>query len=200
MKLFLTIFLAFLLSLKVFSQDAHIELSDGSKVGIQESSVRLISFENKIIYKSTVKNSEQSINFNDFDCIYYSNFKFKSVGLNRRKEKDGYFVLAETKTKILLSKIIITQPQEDEEEAPKPKYQLLVTDNEYNTLASLMLDAENNSKSVDQRNLILPLIKLNFATCDNLVNRATDFEKKNGDQKNLSILGLFNSPLFIDCK
>lgn len=200
MKLFLTVFLTFLLSLKVFSQDAHIELSDGSKVAIQESSVRLISFENKIIYKNTIKNSEQSINFNDFDCIYYSNFKFKAVGLNRRKEKDGYFILAETKTKILLSKIIMTQPQEEEEEAPKPKYQLLVTDNEYNSLTSLMLDAENNAKSVDQRNLILPLIKLNFGTCDNLINRASDFEKKNGDQKNLSILGLFNSPLFIDCK
>ena len=200
MKLFYKVLFCFFVSLSTFSQESFIVLNDGAKISIQETSVRIISFENKILYKNINKSGEQSIEFKDFDYIIYSNFKFKAIGLNKRKEKDGYFILAETDNKLLLSKVIMAKPQEEDEEPQKPSFQLLITDNQFNTLATMLVDDETNSKSSEQRNLILPLIKLNFPNCDNLLNRVIDYDKKNGDQKNRSILGIFNSPLFIDCK
>ncbi|MBC7641414.1 MAG: hypothetical protein H7174_03610 [Flavobacterium sp.] len=174
--------------------------NNGTKISIQESSVRLISFDKKILYKNLNNGSEQSISFDDFDCIYYNNFKFKSIGLNKRKEKDGFFILAESAEKFLLLKMIISKPQEEDEEASKPSYQLLIVDNQFNTLSTFAIDDQNNSKCIDARNQIVPNVKTFFPNCDDLLNRLSDYDKKNGDLKNQSILGIFNSPVFIECK
>lgn len=200
MRLFLVILFFILIRLKSFSQESYIMTNNGTKIIIQESSVRLISFDRKILYKNLNKGSDQSISFDDFDYIYYNNFKFISIGLNKRKEKDGYFILAESAEKFLFLKIIILKPQEEDEEAPKPSYQLLIVDNQFNTLSVFAINDLNNSINIDSRNNILPNIKAFFPNCDNLLNRLSDYDKKNGDLKNQSILGVLNSPVYIECK
>lgn len=197
MKLFILAFV--LAACPIFGQDAYLQKNDGTKIAIDDDSVRIITNEKKVVYKPLNKGGVQTIDFNEFDNFSYSNFKFRTLNLNKRPEKDGYFVLAESSNKFLIFKILTPVPQE-EDEVVKPSFQMLIIDNQYNTLSSFSYNDETNSKSIEARNQILLNIKTAFPTCDNLINRFSDYDKKNGDLKNLSILGIFNSPVFIDCK
>ena len=98
----------------------------------------------------------------------------------------------------MLCKILTPIPQ-DEEEVPSPVFQMLIVDNEFNTLFSYTLNEETNSKNIETRNFILTSVKESFPNCDDLINRFTDFDKKNGDINNLSILGVFKSPVYYVC-
>ena len=183
----------------VFGQDAYVLKTDGSKISVDDASVRIITSDKKILFRPAEKGREQTLSFSDFDILIYNNFKFKSLNINKKTEKDGYFILAESNSKSLIFKILTANPQ-DEDELPKPIFQLLIIDEFLSTLSSFIVNDQTNIKNIEVRNQILLNIKMAFPNCDNLINRVMDYDKKNGDSKNLSILGIFNSPVYFDCK
>ncbi len=179
-----------------FCQTSYIIKNDGSKINVDATSVRVITTEKTLVYKEFNKNSEKSISFNDLDFALYSGFKFKVLKLNG-SEIDGYYILSECKDKFLVSKVILTGDAESENQ--ELSFQLSVIDDKSNTLESFLFNEEKNAKSIALRNLILPTATKYFPNCDDLLNRFTDFNKRNDDLKNLSILGVFKSPVYYVC-
>lgn len=180
----------------LFCQTSFIIKNDGSKINVDAASVRVITTEKILVYKEFNKNSEKSISFNDFDFALYSGFKLKVLKLNG-SEKDGYYILSECKDKFLVSKVILTGDAESENQ--ELSFQLSIIDDKLNTLESFLFNEDKNAKSVALRNLILPTAQKYFPNCDDLLNRFTDFNKKNDDAKNMSILGVFKSPVYYVC-
>lgn len=190
------IFLLSFVTFNLFCQTSYIIKNDGAKINIDATSVRVITTEKTLVYKEFNKNSEKSISFNDFDFVLYSGFKLKVLKLNG-SDKDGYYILSECKDKFLVSKVILTGDAESENQ--ELSFQLSVIDDKLNTLESFLFNDDKNAKSVALRNLILPTATKYFPNCDDLLNRFTDFNKRNDDVKNLSILGVFHSPVYYAC-
>ena len=179
-----------------FAQSSYILKNDGSKIDIDPSSVRVITLEKSIVYKEFQKNSEKTMNFKDFDFVYYSGFKLKILKL-KGAEIDGYFILSECKDKFLISRVIANgDPEADSQQL---SFQLSIIDEKINVIESFLFDEEKNAKSTVLRNLILPTAAKHFPNCDDLLNRFTEFNKRNDDVKNLSILGVFRSPVYYAC-
>jgi hypothetical protein len=185
-----------LVSFNIFAQNSFIKKNDGTNIDIDAASVRVITTEKILVYKEYQKSSEKTISFNDFDFALYSGFKLKILKL-KGSEKDGYFILSECKDKFLVSKVILTGDPESENQ--QVAFQLSVIDDKTNVLESFLFNEEKNNKSVELRNLILPTATKYFPNCDDLLNRFSDFNKRNDDIKNLSILGVFHSPVYYAC-
>jgi hypothetical protein len=187
-------FLTLFISTTVFAQDAFIQKGDGSKIVINPSSVRIISNEKNILYKTLGSSSEQKIQYNNFETIFYNNFKFQCLKLTN-KERDGYYVLSENKNNLLLSNIILKIDEENETQTIS--FQLFVVDKNSNAIIeNFVVNDENNAKAIELRNKILPLANQYFSDCYDLLSRIKDYDKSNGDAKNLSVLGVFNSPIY----
>ena len=186
----------FFLSINMFAQSSFIQKNDGSKIDIDAASVRIITTEKILVYKEYKKNSEKTISFNDFDFALYSGFKLKILKL-KDTEKDGYFILSECKDKFLISRVILTGDIESDNQ--QISFQLSVIDDKTTILETFLFNEEKNAKSIALRNLILPTATKYFPNCDDLLNRFADFNKRNDDIKNLSILGVFHSPVYYAC-
>ncbi len=190
------IYLLFFISSSIFAQQSYIIKNDGSKIDVDATSVRVITTEKILVYKEYQKNSEKTISFNDFDIAFYSGFKLKILKLNG-SEKDGYYILSECKDKFLISKVILTGDFESDDQ--QMSFQLSVIDEKFKTLENFSFNEEKNAKSIALRNLILPTATKYFPNCDDLLNRFNDFNNRNDDVKNLSILGVFKSPVYYAC-
>lgn len=190
------IYLLFFISSSIFAQQSYIIKNDGSKIDVDATSVRVITTEKILVYKEYQKNSEKTISFNDFDIAFYSGFKLKILKLNG-SEKDGYYILSECKDKFLVSKVILTGDFESDDQ--QMSFQLSVIDEKFKTLENFSFNEEKNAKSIALRNLILPTATKYFPNCDDLLNRFNDFNNRNDDVKNLSILGVFKSPVYYAC-
>ena len=180
----------------IFAQQSYILKNDGSKINIDATSVRVITNEKLLIYKEADKNAEKSMSFKDFDAAVYNGFKLKILKL-KGTELDGYFILSECKDKFLISRVIANgDPEADSQQL---SFQLFIIDDKTNVIESFLFDEEKNAKSTALRNLILPTATKHFPNCDDLLNRFTDYNKRNDDVKNLSILGVFHSPVYYAC-
>ena len=190
------LYLLLFLTGNIFAQQSFILKNDGSKIDVDPTSVRVVTTEKILVYKEYQKNSEKTISFNDFDHAFYSGFKFKILKLNGL-EKDGYFILSECKDKFMVSRVVSTGDQESEN--IEFTFQLSVIDSNAKVLESFSFNEEKNTKSIALRDLILPTATKHFPNCDDLLNRFNDYNKRNNDAKNLSILGVFRSPVYLAC-
>ena len=189
-------YLLFFVSFNIFAQDSFILKNDGSKIEIEASSVRVIANEKILVYKDLKRNSEKKISYNDFDYALYSGFKFQIIKLNNQSE-DGYFILSECLDKLLISKVDLIGDAEEENQ--QLSFHLSVIDKTNKVLENFVFNEEKNQKNIELRNQILPTATKYFPNCDDLLNRFTDFNKKNDDTKNMSILGVFKSPVYYAC-
>lgn len=186
----------FLVSFNIFAQESFILKNDGSKIEIDAKSVRVISNEKMLVYRDLNKNSEKKISYNDFDYALYSGFKFQTIKLNNQP-KDGYFILSECVDKLLISKVdLIGDPEEENQQL---SFHLSVINKSNVVLENFVFNEEKNQKNIELRNQILPTATKHFPNCDDLLNRFANFNKRNDDLKNLSILGVFKSPVYYAC-
>ena len=186
-----------LLSVNIFGQQSFILKNNGSRIDVDPTSVRVVTTEKILVYKEYQKNAEKTISFNDFDYAFYSGFKFKILNL-KGSEKDGYFILSECKDKFMVSKVVTTGDQDSDNQ--ELSYQLSVIDDKLNILETFSFNEEKNSKNIALRDLILPTATKHFPNCDDLLNRFNDYNKRNNDVKNLTILGVFRAPVYLACK
>ncbi len=190
------IYILLFVSFNLFSQSSYITKNDGSKIDIEAASVRVITTEKILVYKEYQKNSEKTISFNDFDYAIYSGFKFQILKISNQP-KDGYFILSECLDKLLISKVdLVGDPEEENQQL---SFHLSVIDKSNKVLENFVFNEEKNQKNIELRNLILPTATKYFPNCDDLLNRFNDFNKRNDDLKNLSILGVFKSPVYYAC-
>lgn len=194
MKMKLFFLLLVFISTSIFAQDAFIQNVDGSKTYIKPSSVRIISNEKNVVYKGLISNSEKKVSYENFEFIFYNNFKFQCL-IIANKERDGYYILAENKNNLLLSNVLLKIDEENETQTIS--FQIsIVNKNSNSFIETFEVNDDNNSKAIELRNRILPLANKYFSDCDDLLLRFKEYDKSNGDLKNLSILNVFNSPIY----
>lgn len=190
------LYLLFFITGNIIAQSSYIQKNDGTKIDVEAASVRVITNEKVLVYKEFKKNSEKTISYNDFDFALYSGFKFQILKINN-EPKDGYFVLSECFDKLLISKVaFIGDPEEENQQL---SFHLSVIDKSNKVLENFVFNEEKSVKNIELRNQILPTATKYFPNCDDLLNRFTDFNKRNDDVKNLSILGVFKSPVYYAC-
>lgn len=184
-----------LITQKSFSESFIIK-KDGSKAEIKSNSFRVDAHEKTIYYKLIDQNSEVKMKFKDFDYVIFGVNKFKTFKLDHSNEVSGFFVLAETADKTLIS---ISIPDLDSEESTKISYVFHVIDKESNIIESLEFNNMNSQKNANLRAEIYGKIKFYFSGCELLLNRLAYFDRNNLETNNTAILGFFNSPVFVSC-
>lgn len=192
-KLF--IFLLLLICQQAFSESFIIK-KDGSKAEIRSNSFRVDAHEKTVYYKLIDQNSEVKTKFKDFDYVIFGVNKFKTFKLDQSNEVNGFFVLAETAEKTLIS---ISIPDLDSEESTTVSYVFHVIDQENKIVESHEFNNTNNQKNANLRAEIYGKIKFYFPSCELLLNRLAYFDRNNLETNNTAILGFFNSPVYVSC-
>ncbi|MEO8515536.1 MAG: hypothetical protein ABI426_02270 [Flavobacterium sp.] len=192
-KLFL--FLLVLIAQYSFA-DSFIIKNDGSKAVIKSNSFRVDANEKKIYYKLMDNDSEIKMSFKDFDYVVFGVNKFKTFKLQNSNEVRGFFVLAETAERTLVS---ISMPDQDSEESTKVFYLFYVLDKQNTVIDSHEFNNVVNVKNANIRAEIYAKIKLYFVSCDLLLNRLNYFDRNSQQINNTAILGFFDKPVYVSC-
>lgn len=192
-KLFL--FLLILITQYTFA-DSFIIKNDGSKAVIKSNSFRVDANEKRIYYKLVDNDSEIKMSFKDFDYVVFGVNKFKTFKLHNSNEVRGFFVLAETAEKTLIS---ISMPDQDSDESNKISYVFYVLDKQNAIIDSHEFNNVQNVKNANIRGEIYAKIKFYFVSCDLLLNRLNYFDRNSQQINNTAILGFFDKPVYVSC-
>lgn len=176
--------------------ECFIVKNDGSKAVIKSNSFRVDANEKRIYYKLMDNDSEIKMSFKDFDYVVFGVNKFKTFKLSNSNEVRGFFVLAETSERTLVS---ISMPDQDSEESTKVSYLCYVLDKQNMILDSLEFNNILNVKNSNSRGEIYNKIKFYFLNCDLLLNRLNYFDKNSQQINNTAILGFFDKPVYVSC-
>jgi hypothetical protein len=176
------------------SLQSFIVTKNGAKIGIRANFFRIDYIEKSIYYKLATSETASKMNFSDFDYILLGKNKFKTFKLDKAKEVNGYFVLAET-----ASKSLILSSVSNDENSTLVQYVFYVVDSNNNIIESVKFDNGRNSKAVAVRADIFSTIKFYFSDCNLLMDRIVLFDNSSFENLNLDILGFFDSPIYIDC-
>ena len=190
--------LYFLLLLMIYQNvfpDSFIVRKDGSKAEIQNNSFRIDAAEKTIYYKLAESSREIKTYFKDFDYVVFGVNKFKTFKLDKSNEINGFFVLAETAEKTLVS-IAIPDMEED---SSNISYVFHVLDKQNNIIETHEFSNSKNQKNANLRGEIYSKIKFYFPNCELLLNRLSNFDRNIHDMNNTAILGFFNTPVYINC-
>ncbi|TGD58642.1 hypothetical protein [Flavobacterium humi] len=190
-KLYLLLFLCIS---QIAFPDSFIVKKDGSKTEIKKNSFRIDASEKTIYYKLANSEKEFKANFRDFDYVIFGVNKFKTFKLDKSNEISGFFVLAETPERTLVS---ISMPEE--EGSSTVFYVFHVLDKEDMIIETHEFSNSRNQKNVNLRGEIYSKIKFYFPNCELLLNRLANSERNIQDTSNMAVLGFFNTPVYISC-
>jgi len=151
----------------------------------------------KIFYKVNVNDKLQSLNYKDFDYVEFSDYRFKVFKMGNLLE--GYFVLAETKTRTLLVASIDSK-EEVEDEEPVSDVLMLIVNDEGAIVEKNIYDKKDTQKSIDARYEVFNLIKFHFPDCSQIIERVKFIESKYIDKNYVGILKLFTNPVYTKCE
>ncbi|HEU4790117.1 MAG TPA: hypothetical protein VFS71_10555 [Flavobacterium sp.] len=191
-------FLILLFSVNSFSMESFqsfILTNSGSKIAIKTNFFRIDYVEKTVFYKLENSEIEKKISFKDFDFILIGKNKFKTFKLNNSKEINGYFVLSETASKLL----ILSSTSSDDEDSNLVNYVFYIVDSNSGILDSLQFDNLKKPKSVSVRGDIFSKIQFYFKDCNLLMDRISSYDNTSFQNLNLAILDFFNSPVYIEC-
>jgi hypothetical protein len=175
--------------------DSFIIKKDGTKAVIKGNSFRVDSMEKTIYYKLIDQEGEVKMKFKDFDYVIFGVNKFKTFKLDNSNEISGFFVLAETAEKSLIS----ISFSEQDEESSRISYVFHVIDSQNSIIESHEFSNQNNQKAANARGEIYGKIKFYFSGCEALLNRLAYFDRNNLGTDNTLILGFFKSPVYVGC-
>lgn len=175
--------------------DSFIIKKDGSKAEIQSNSFKVDASEKTIYFKLIGNDREVKMNFKDFDYVIFGANKFKIFKLDKSNDSNGFFVLAETPEKTLVS---ISIP-DTEEDSNTISYVFHVLDKQNNSIETHEFNNKKNQKDTNLRGEIYSKIKFYFPNCELLLKRLNSYDRNGNDINNMAILGFFNAPVYANC-
>ncbi len=188
-------FIALLFCNSVFSDSITINKNNSNSiVNIIDKSFKFDPEEKKISFKTQESgNKETFLNYKDFDYVIIGNLKFKTLKLKPSGELNGYFVLAESSNRILIS-----SAQFDEETDTK-SYEYHILDNDYAVIESHYVNNSKDKKSAAKRSEIYTVISTYFSDCSKMMAKLTDANNINNPIDNMNMLKVFFHLDFINC-
>ncbi len=189
------VFLFLFIYCKSFSQSFFIIKNDSSKVLIKSNYFRIDALEKNIYYKSLVSDKESKMSFKEFDYAELGINRFKTFKLNNSNAILGFFVLVETSDKLLIS----ISKKEESEDSDLTYYVFHVIDKQNTIIESYNFNDSKNTKNVALRADIYYKLRFYFSNCPVLIDRISRFDKNAVQSNQTSILGFFNTPIYINC-
>lgn len=189
----------FLFLLFVFQHafaNGFIVKNDGSKSEIQENSFHVDASEKVIYYQLLNASKEIKTSFKEFNYVIIGVNKFKTFKLDNSKVVSGFFVLAETLDKTLLS---ISLSEEDADGNVQNVYVFHVIDAHDTIIESHEFNNGKSPKNVHLREEIYSKIKFYFPNCNDLLKRLDTFDSNPNDTLKLGVLRFFNNPVYTSC-
>lgn len=194
MNKLLLVFLIF--SLNAVSQEV-IQKKDGTKITVDDGSIRIESSRNKIAYLMKGDQKVYRVKFKDLDYASYGGFLFKTFIVNKKVK--GYFVISEHKNKVLVSSRQTRIKSRGGFESTYSFYEIAILDKEGNVVETLSFSDENSEKSIAARGQVILMIKNHFSDCSKLLERVSLFESPSTDIKKTTILAFINDPKNVNC-
>lgn len=180
-----------------FAQTSFFYDKKGKKTIMRDDTVEILVVDDRLSYAENGKDWEKYIRFKDLDYAIVGPYVFKSyILIDEKKDKTlketAYFLVAETKTRKLLSKAITTVTKY----GSSTTYHIFAIDNDNKVQDYIIFNTSNIY--INARGKITPLMKKNFSDCPEVMDKFLKFD--DNDDKHLNVLGFFDSPEYIKCK
>jgi hypothetical protein len=190
--------LILLVTTPMFSQNDFIITNSDQKIDIEDSTVVINSLEKSIDYKLLDKHKSKSIDFEDLNYCFFENYVFMTYDLYKTNDIKGYFILADTPKRKLLS--IILPPEADiynKFNNLVTKYEFFIIDEDSRILEQYKFDNIKLEINTAKRQLIVNKIRNQFKDFPEFISKLDGFENLNDDKYNLKILELFEYPTYM---
>ena len=143
-----------LITSKVFSQNDFIITNLGEKIDVKDESVTINYADKSLEYNTLDRNKSKSIDFSEFSYCYFEGYVFMTFDLYKNNSIKGYFVVADTKNRKLLS--VVLPPDNDAYNKFKDqtiKYEYFVIDEkenviEHNTIDNLKIESNTAARGL----------------------------------------------------
>ncbi len=192
------IILLILLTTNIFAQNDFIITNDGEKIDVEDTTVSINYLEKAIEYKSLEKNRTKTIDFSEFSYCYFEGYVFMTFDLNKNKAIKGYFVIADSKNRKLLSVVLPPETNDyDKFKNQKVKYEYIIIDQDENIIERQVFDNIKIEENKTVRSLIPPKLKNQFKDFPEFLEKIKSHENAIGDTDNLKILELFEFPSYM---
>ena len=182
----------------IFSQNDFLITNSDQKIDIEDGTIIINSLEKTIDYKLLDKHKSKSINFNQLNYCFFENYVFMTYDLYNDNNIQGYFILADTPKRKLLS--IILPPEADiynKFNNLETKYRFIIIDENSKILEQYVFDNIKLESNSINRSLISNKIKNQFKEFPEFISKLASFENINDDKFNLKILELFEFPTYM---
>lgn len=188
------IYLLFLLTFNLAFPDSISICKNGLKSDfqIEKSSFKYDDEESKIYFVVSNEKKIKTLKYEEFDYVIFGNCRFQIFTIDNIKK--GYFVLAKSKDRYLISTLLSGDETEED------KYVVYILDDNKKILDSLILNQTNSIEQVNLRGEIYVEIKFYFQKCNKLMEKLFALDKANNPINNLNMLKLFQKPEFCDCE
>lgn len=191
----LLLFVSFL-SLNISAQT--IQKKDGSRIDVSGGKIHIEAGNKRLTYFLKDSKKEFHVKFNELDKALFDDQLFKAFTIDGKTK--GYYVIAETESKILVSTKRTRIKSRGGFESTYNHYEVAVLDKQNNILEELVFTDENTDKKSAERAQVLPMIQKHFADCPKLIERASAFESPSSETKNRTILVFLDTPTYIQCQ
>ncbi len=195
------LFILILLTTNIFAQNDFIITNEGEKIEVEDTTIGVNYNSKSVEYKSLEKSKIKSIDFSDFSYCYFEGYVFMTFDLNKNNSIKGYFVIADSKNRKLLS--VVLPPDNDGYNKFKDqnvKYEYVIIDENETVIERLTFDNIKSESNSIVRGLISMKLKNQFKDFPEFLERLKTFDNVIADSGNLKILELFEFPSYMKKK
>ncbi len=175
-------------------QNAYFVDKKGKKTIVRDDALEIISIDSRVSYKLEGKTWEKYITFKDLDYVISGPIYFKTFNLNKKKRDQGFFVLAETANKKLLSLVTeVTTTTNSGNSYSKTHYRVIIIDNDEMILDEIGFTSSNfHEKKQDEA---AALVRKHFSDCEALMKHLSQSEHSEG-----TVIAFFDAPVYNKCQ
>lgn len=187
-----------LLTTNIFAQNDFIITNDGEKIEVEDTTIGVNYNTKSVEYKSLEKSKIKSIDFSGFSYCYFEGYVFMTFDLNKNNSIKGYFVIADSKNRKLLS--VVLPPDNDGYNKFKDqnvKYEYIIIDENETILDKMTFDNIKSENNKTIRSLLPMKLKNQFKDFPEFLERLKTLENEISDIDNLKILELFEFPSYM---
>lgn len=197
MRSFFLGLLLFTLTIGYSFNDAtnYVMKNNGEKVVIHPAFFKLDQSNEYIIFKVSAIAKEIKLHFSEFKYVMVKNLKFVTLNFGGNKGHKGFFMLCENKNNALV--FTIENPIESSD---FKSYHFYILDTNNTIIEEHKFDNALTNKSIALRNDIFGKINFFFNSCSDFTKRLAMLDNSEPESKSISILELFDQPIFYDCK
>ncbi len=192
------LFIFILLTTNIFAQNDFIITNDGEKIEVEDTTIGVNYNTKSVEYKSLEKSKIKSIDFSGFSYCYFEGYVFMTFDLNKNNSIKGYFVIADSKNRKLLS--VVLPPDNDGYNKFKDqnvKYEYIIIDENETILDKMTFDNIKSENNKTIRSLLPMKLKNQFKDFPEFLERLKTLENEISDIDNLKILELFEFPSYM---